>query len=239
MYDDINGDEFGDDILGDDGVGDEIVGDEIVGDEIMGDELVGDDLLGDEVLVSGDEIMGDDFNGGDMGAIFRRRRRNRGRQQQQQLQQARQRQALQDQQRARMQARHRAIMARKLANAKLVVKKGPTKARVQSIGFNFTGVAPGATVDIPARPQVKFRGTRLSIPSSLAQNFLIEDLKVGRGSQFVAAGAQSAETFKDTATADNVAMDTADPGMDIILSVTNTTGTAADFHATLFGDAVE
>ncbi len=212
--DDIRGDELeGDDILGDDTGADEIVGDDILGDEIVGDQLVGDDILGDDLL--GDA---------EVGAIFRRRRRRR-RQQQAQAQKNR--------------ARQDAIAARKFAASRVVVKRPLTKSRVQSVGFNFTAVGPGATVDIPARPQVKFRGTRLSVPSSIAQAFLIEELKVGRNSQFVAAGAQSAETFKDTATSDNVAMDTCDPGMDIILSVTNTSGTASDFHATLFGDAVE
>ena len=213
--DDIRGDELeGDDILGDDTAGDEIVGDDILGDEIVGDQLVGDDILGDDLL--GDA---------EVGAIFRRRRRRRQQQQQQQAQKGH--------------ARQNAIAARKFAASRVVVKRPLTKSRVQSVGFNFTAVGPGATVDIPARPQVKFRGTRLSVPSSIATAFLIEDLKVGRNSQFVAAGAQSAETFKDTATSDNVAMDTCDPGMDIIISVTNTSGTASDFHATLFGDAVE
>lgn len=217
-YDDINGD----DILGDDLMGDEIVGDEIVGDEgVYGDEIVGDDYsAGDEIV--GDDLLGDDLLGDDvMGLRLRRRRRRNNK-------------------RAQMAAmRRRAIMQRKFANAKVVVKKPPQKARVQSVGFNSRGVAPGDTIDVPARPQVRFRGTRLSIPSSIAPSFLIEDLKIGRSSQFVAAGAQSAETFKDTATADNISTDTADPGMDIILTVTNTSGTAQDFHATLFGDAVE
>ena len=211
MGDEIVGDELGDELTGEEIVGDDLLGDEIVGDGIYGDEIVGDDLLGDEIV--GDDVMGR--------RIFRRRRRRPNR-------------------RAQLAAaRRNAILQRKLASAKVVVKKPPQKSRVQSIGFNSKGIAPGDTVDIPARPQVKFRGTRLSIPSSIAPSFLIEDLKVGRNSQFVASGAQSAETFKDTATSDNIATDTAEPGMDIVLSVTNTSGTAQDFHGTLFGDAVE
>jgi hypothetical protein len=212
--DDINGDE----IVGDDILGDDILGDEIVGDDgyVSGDEIVGDDIMGDEIV--GDEGLGDDVMGR---RLFRRRRRRPSRQAQAAA------------------LRRQAIMQRRLSNAKVVIKKPPQKSRVQSIGFNAKGIAPGDTVDIPARPQVKFRGTRLSVPTSIASSFLIEDLKVGRNSQFVAAGAQSAETFKDTATSDNIATDTADPGMDIVLSVTNTSGTAQDFHATLFGDAVE
>ena len=217
-YDDESGDEFAGE---DEGLGDEIVGvDEIVGEDgyLSGDEIVGEDDYGYRRRRREEDLLGDELVGADevMGLRLRRRRRNRAR-------------AL----------RREAIMQRRLANAKVVIKKGPTKSRVQSLGFSSKAVAPGDTVDIPARPQVKFRGTRLSIPSSIAPAFLIEDLKVGRASQFVASGAQSAETFKDTATADNIATDTADPGMDVVLIVTNTSGTATDFHATLFGDAVE
>jgi len=56
---------------------------------------------------------------------------------------------------------------------------------------------------------------------------------------FVATGAQPAEAFKDTATGENVALDTCKPGVDLTLIVTNVTGAAVDFRASLFGDVVE
>jgi len=50
---------------------------------------------------------------------------------------------------------------------------------------------------------------------------------------------QPAEAFKETSTGDNVSLDTCRPGMDIVLQVTNTSDTAQDFRAALFGDAIE
>jgi hypothetical protein len=100
-------------------------------------------------------------------------------------------------------------------------------------------VPANTTVEIVARPQVLFRGTRLLIGSSIAPFFVVEDVKVGRNSQFVGTGAQPAEAFRDTATGDNVALDTCKPGVDITLIVTNVDGTAKDFRASLFGDVVE
>jgi hypothetical protein len=230
-YDDTGDDILGDDLLGDELVGDEIVGDEIVGDEIVGDDVLGDDIVGDELTgddvlgdeIVGDDVLGDDILGYDMGRAGRLRRFRRARKV-----------------RARKLAnlRKRAILARRLASAKVVVKKPLGKARVQSLGFNAE-VGAGQTLDIPARPQVKFQGSRLSVPTSIAPFFMIEDIKVGRNSQFVAAAAQSAETYKDTSTVDNLRLDACEPGMDIILTVRNITGTTSDFRATLFGDAIE
>ena len=80
---------------------------------------------------------------------------------------------------------------------------------------------------------------KLLVGGSIASSFVIEDIKVGRNSQFVATGAQPAEAFKDTATGDNVSLDTCKPGVDLTLIVTNITGAASDFRASLFGDSVE
>jgi len=131
------------------------------------------------------------------------------------------------------------MLAKRLQSAKLVHHRKPTKNRIQSIGFTRAAVPPATTVEITARPQVLFRGTRLLVGSSIAASFVIEDIKVGRNSQFVATGAQPAEAFKDTATGENVALDTCKPGVDLTLIVTNVTGAAVDFRASLFGDVVE
>ena len=128
---------------------------------------------------------------------------------------------------------------RKALTGKIVTQRGYTKGRVQSIGFATLALAPNTTVDIPSRPQALFRGTRLVIPTSIAASVVIEDIKVGRSSQFVASGSQPGEAFMATATGDNVSLDTAQPGMDITLKITNVSGVAIDFRATLFGDVVE
>ena len=223
MHSDIMGDELvGDDLLGEDLAGDDILGDEIAdylvgAEDIMGDDLEGDDLMGDTDIM-GDDIIGDYLVGAD--------RARRGQQ-------------VTRKKNARAALLKRAIIAKRLKNTKLVHHRKPTKNRIQSLGFNRSAVPANTTVEIVARPQVLFRGTRLLVGSSIAPFFVVDDVKVGRNSQFVGTGAQPAEAFRDTATGDNVALDTCRPGVDITLIVTNTDGTAKDFRASLFGDVVE
>ena len=213
-----------DDIIGDN-VHEEIVGDQLIGDDFgdeYGDDLgddYGDDGSGDQ-LIGADEF-GDEYGAEELGALRRRRRMVHHR-------------------RARRPSpKQQAIRAHRLRSSKAVVSKSYTKSRVQSIGFQSLQVQPHTSADIPTKPQVLFRGTRLIVGSAIAQFFTIDDIKVGRTSQFVATGSQPAEAFKDTATGDNVSLDTCRPGMDIVLQVTNVSDTAQDFRAALFGDAVE
>lgn len=207
-------------IMGDDLVGDDLLGDD-VGDDALGDLLVGEDV-GDDVMGE-TEIMGDDLVGDYLvGAAVKKK-----------LQQNAKARA------AKATAMRNAMLAKRLKLAKVVHSRGPTKSRIQSIGFTRAAVPANATVEITARPQVLFRGTRLMVGSSIAQNFVIEDIKVGRASQFVATGGQPAEAFKDTATGENVALDTCSPGVDLTLIITNISGTSSDFRASLFGDVVE
>lgn len=254
MRDEIMGDDFGDELYGDEYddelLGDELYGDEF-GDELVGDELLGDDLYGDEFgdEILGDEIVGyDDLYGDDLvGAARGRRRRRRARRaavrarRRRELMLARRRGAggRPRPQPPRPSLAEQAMVERKALTGKIVSQRGYTKGRVQSIGFTSLALSPGTTVDISSRPQELFRGTRLVIPSSIAASIVVEDIKVGRSSQFVGSGAQPGEAFKDTATGDNVSLDTARPGMDITLKITNVGGTAVDFRATLFGDVVE
>jgi len=204
--------EFGDEMYsGDDYAGDDYAGDDYAGDDYAGDDYAGDDYAGEQ-LVGAEEI----------GALRRRRRMFRRRPM-----------------RRRPSPKSQAIRAHKLRSANLVVQRPYSKGRVQSIGFQSLQVPPHQSVDIPNKPQVLFRGTRLIVGSAIAPFFTIDDIKVGRSSQFVATGSQPAEAFKETSTCDNVSLDTCRPGMDIVLQVTNTSDTAQDFRAALFGDAIE
>lgn len=126
-------------------------------------------------------------------------------------------------------------------NAALVRQKGYTKKRRQPLAFNSTGtVAAGASATISVIPQTLFRGRKLVVPTAISGSFTIDDLKVGNVSQFAASGSQAAEAFSPQTTGeDNIQMDTCPPGMTLTLSVTNTSGGALQFRATLFGDSVQ
>jgi hypothetical protein len=242
MSDDLLGEEIlgADDLLGDDLLGDELLGEEILGDELLGDDVLGDELIGDQ-LVAGDDLLGDDLVAGDdllgddvLGA-WRRRQRKKKQALGRLVKVARAANAA----KARKNLVRRAIMAKKLGSAKVVEPARYTHARVQSMGLSRAGIQGGETVDIIARPQEVFKPRRLIIPSSIASNFMIEDVKVGRTSQFVSSGRQPAVAFTELATADNFNLKTCKPGMDIVLKVTNISQDEIDFDSTIIGDVVE
>ncbi len=116
----------------------------------------------------------------------------------------------------------------------------PSKGREYFMGFDSVAtVAAAATAIITTRPQVVFRPDRLVIPASIAPSFLINDFKVGKNSQMVAATAVPAEAFTQGAFGVRLKSDTAQVSQDVILNVTNISAGALRFLATLIGPAVE
>lgn len=116
----------------------------------------------------------------------------------------------------------------------------PTKGREYVMGMDsVAAVAAAATAIITTRPQVIFRPDRLVVPASIAASFVINDLRVGKNSQFVSATAVPAEAFTQGAFGVRLKMDTAQISQDIILSVTNISGGGLRFLAALIGPAVE
>ena len=188
------------------------------------DDSSGDEILGaDEVLAGGgDDSAGDDTSGDEssgvelVGLRLFRRRRKKG---------------------ARPVANP--IVQSRLAQQGVIVKtQGYSKGRSQSLGFESLAIQPGASVDVPANPQVLFKPKRL-VYTGPATTFVIQDVKIGRSSQFVASGPQSADAYPPTSTVDNMELDTARPGVVITLRIQNVSGVAADFRATMFGQVAE
>jgi hypothetical protein len=123
----------------------------------------------------------------------------------------------------------------------------PRNVREFAIGFGPTNPAvnPNTTVIVAAQPQILFRGSRLVIPSSygsnaVAQNFLINDIRVGKDSQFVSAGPLPGLAYLETAVGTAMGLDTCNVGQLITLNVTNLDMTNAHtFYATMFGTSVQ
>ena len=86
------------------------------------------------------------------------------------------------------------------------------------------------------QPQLPFKPYRLSIPSVISGGLFIEDVKVGNASQFVAAGAIPVECFDTDATMVSLKGDTAVPGVDIIITVSNPTDEDRTFTGMIIGD---
>jgi hypothetical protein len=118
--------------------------------------------------------------------------------------------------------------------------RGPTRAREYPLGFVSNGtIAPAAQQQITNRPQVPFRVDRLVVPSDIAGSFTIDDLKVGKDSQFAASGSNPARVFAENAVGVSLKGDTAAISQDVVILATNIGGGALTFRASVIGPAVE
>ena len=181
--------------------------------EIMGDDS-GEDILG-ELL---GEVDGDD-SGRDyslVGAASAKTQRN-----------------------AQKRAMARDLMARRVRSGALLRSVPPRNAREYALGLGSTSVAGSSSANINVQPQVIFRPERLVVPSNLAMDFLITDIKVGKNSQLVSTGALPAVMFTENAFGVRLKMDTAQISMFVTVSVTNQNPAARNFQGGLVGPAVE
>jgi hypothetical protein len=192
-------------------------GDDILGDLLDGDEsgfeglteIVGDDS-GDD---SGAQFVGDmDGDDSSMGAAKRH---------------ARSKQAKAD------------MMRKRIAAGALLRTLPPRSAREFVIGLGSTALPGLSSANISVQPQVIFRPERIVIPSNLAADFLITDIKVGKNSQLVSPGAIPAVVFVENAFGVRLKMDTAQIAQFITISVTNQNGSARNFQGAIIGPAVE
>jgi hypothetical protein len=134
----------------------------------------------------------------------------------------------------------RAAMERRMRQGTVLRQYEPMRGRQLILGFASTGtVAAGATVDIIQRPQLTFRPERIVIPAAIGANFNVADVRIGKNSQFLSAGAIPGATFAEGAFGVRLKMDTAQIAMDIDLRVTNISAGALNFFAAMIGDSVE
>jgi hypothetical protein len=183
--------------------------------EIMGDGSEGDDILG-ELL---GELEGDDsgaFVGDDMIGAAKASKRN-----------------------AQKRAMARDLLRRRVNSGALLRSVPPRNAREYALGLGSTSVAGNSSANINVQPQVIFRPERLVVPSNIAPDFLITDIKVGKNSQLVSTGALPAVMFTESAFGVRLKMDTAQISMFVTISVTNQNPVARNFQGGLVGPAVE
>lgn len=181
-------------------------------------EIIGWEEMAGVPDVSGDEIVGDDLD-----AILGAHRRQRYA--------------------PTAQRGHRPSppQQRALPPAKYAVAEDtPGEMRELPVGFDsVTAVVKSTSTKLTQRPQVLFRPERLSVDDTISPFFTIDDLKVGNKSQLVSSGSLPASTFSSKAFGMRLKMDTCDPAIDLVLSITNIDA-AADhrFLATILGPAL-
>jgi hypothetical protein len=191
------------------------------GDDLLGDILAGDDsgyeglteIMGDD---SGDDagaqFVGDGTDGDMMGASKRKAHSN---------------QAKQD------------LLRKRIAAGALLRTLPPRSSREFIIGLGNTALPALSSANISVQPQVIFRPERIVIPSNIAADFLITDVKVGKNSQLVSPGAIPAVVFVENAFGVRLKMDTAQIAQFITVSVTNQNGASRNFQGAIIGPAVE
>jgi hypothetical protein len=108
------------------------------------------------------------------------------------------------------------------------------------LGFDSVStIAAAATTNVTSRPQLTFRPDRFVVAGSIAASFLVNDLKIGKNSQFLAGVAVPGEAFGQQAVGVRLKLDTAQVSQDIVINVTNTSAGALRFNAVMIGPAVE
>jgi hypothetical protein len=133
----------------------------------------------------------------------------------------------------------RDLLRRRVAAGTLLRSVSPRSSREYALGLGSTSVGGGNSANINVQPQVIFRPERLVVPSNVAVDFLITDIKVGKNSQLASTGALPAVMFTETAFGVRLKMDTAQISMFVTISVTNQNSNARNFQGGLVGPAVE
>lgn len=184
---------------------------EILGDLLDGDDS-GDDLLG--AFIGDDEAGDEDV----LGAVIKAAKKRRD---------------------AKKTAMARDILRRRVAAGQIVRSVTPRNSREYALGLGSTSVFGNSSANINVQPQVIFRPERLVVPSNVAPDFLLTDIKVGKNSQLASTGAVPAVAFTETAFGVRLKMDTAQISMFVTISVTNQNANARNFQGVLIGPAVE
>lgn len=184
----------------------------------IGAELIGledEDLL-EALSVSGDDYEDDDIisGAGDSEIVGRDRRRRGGRRM------------------SRKAAELRKLIQR---NAGAVVNRGLNRRRRYPLGFVPTAIAAGLQDSIPASPQNLFRPERLVLPSDIAFDLGVRDIKVGNQSQLAQSVEVPGALFSEVAINTGVTFDTAEVGNQISVDVINNSGASVTFSAGIVG----
>jgi hypothetical protein len=132
-----------------------------------------------------------------------------------------------------------ALATKRAQSGSLLRSMPPRSSREFALGLGSTNVAGSSSANINVQPQVIFRPERLVIPSNVAPDFLITDIKVGKNSQLVSTGALPAVGFTETAFGVRLKMDTCQISMFVTLTVTNQNVVAKNFQGMIIGPAVE
>lgn len=136
---------------------------------------------------------------------------------------------------AQAQARRRALSAVAKRNSGAVVQRELDRRRRYPLGVVPTTITSGTQSQIPASPQNLFRPERLVIPSDIAFDSGVVDIKVGNISQFVQSAEVPGALFSEVAINTGVNFDTAEIGNQISATIRNKSAVTFEFSAGFVG----
>jgi hypothetical protein len=114
------------------------------------------------------------------------------------------------------------------------LRSAPNRLQRLALGIGITSVAATSTSVVTVTPQVPFKLERFV---SDVAGLQVNDIKVGTVSQFVGAGSIPIDIFKHDAVGVGLKGDTAVPGVDIALSVSNGSGSPISLTGAYLGIA--
>ena len=122
-----------------------------------------------------------------------------------------------------------------MRSAGAVVKRGLDRRRRYPLGVVPTTITSGDNATIPTTPQNLFRPERLVIPSDIAFDIGVTDVKVGNQSQFVETSEVPGSLFSEVAINTGVTFDTAEIGNQISVALRNKSLADVEFTAGFVG----
>ncbi len=122
-----------------------------------------------------------------------------------------------------------------MKSAGAVIKRGLDRRRRYPLGVVPTTITAGNTQTIPTTPQNLFRPERLVIPSDIAFDIGVADVKVGNQSQFVETTEVPGTLFSEVAINTGVTFDTAEIGNQISVALRNKSLADVEFSAGFVG----
>jgi hypothetical protein len=122
-----------------------------------------------------------------------------------------------------------------MRSAGAVIKRGLDRRRRYPLGVVPTTITAGSTSTIPTTPQNLFRPERLVIPSDIAFDIGVADVKVGNQSQFVETSEVPGTLFSEVAINTGVTFDTAEIGNQISVALRNKSLADVEFSAGFVG----
>jgi hypothetical protein len=123
-------------------------------------------------------------------------------------------------------------------NAVAVIQRRLSTRRKFPLGFPVVAIPAGGSALLETNPQFVFRPERLVVPSDIAFDIRLQDVKVGTQSQFVSTDPVPAAVFSEVAINTGISFKTAEIGNGVSFTAINIAAQQTLFSAAIIGTSV-